>query len=292
MILKEPSTVHDEERYSRNIALFGAEGQRKIAETKVVIAGLGGLGSHLAQQLAYLGVLNYGLVDNNIVTRSSLNRVIGAVEPDVAARTPKVMVAKRLIETIQPTANVRVVEGKVDADGVAELVARADVMFGCLDRDLPRLQLTELYARHAKPYFDLASDTGGEGSNAWYGGRLVFCDGTRCLSCLDLLDQNQIARDSMSPEQRAADAQIYGINHDSLEGTGPSVVSINGVVASLAVTEFMALVTGIREPAAYLKYRGDLMMITRSVDEPRENCWYCTQYRAGRGKAAPSIMVP
>lgn len=246
----------DEERYSRNIALFGADGQRKIAETKVVIVGLGGLGSHLAQQLAYLGVLDYGLVDYDIVTKSSLNRLIGAVEADVAAHAPKVMVAKRLIETIQPTADVRVVEGKVNDKGTAELVARADVILGCLDRDLPRLQLTELCTRHAKPYFDLASDTGGASGDAWYGGRVVFCDGTRCLSCLDLLDQDQIARDSMSPEQRAADAQIYGIDRDALENTGPAVVSINGVVASLAMTEFMVLVTDIREPAAHLIYRG------------------------------------
>jgi molybdopterin-synthase adenylyltransferase len=186
-------------------------------------------------------------------------------------------VAKRLIDTIQPTADVRVVEGKVNDEDTTDLVARADVVLGCLDRDLPRLQLTELCARHAKPYFDLASDTGGEGGDAWYGGRVVFCDGTRCLSCLDLLDQDQIARDSMSPEQRAADAQIYGIDRDALENTGPAVVSINGVVASLAVTEVMALVTGLQEPTAHLKYRGDLMRLTKSLDQPQEDCWYCTQ---------------
>lgn len=269
--------VLDEARYSRNIALFGVDGQRKIAETKVVIVGLGGLGSHLDQQLAYLGVLDYGLVDYDIVTKSSLNRLIGTVGANVAAHAPKVVVAKRLIETIQPTADIRVVEGKVDADGVAELVGRADVIFGCLDRDLSRLHLTELCARQAKPYFDLASDTGGEGSDAWYGGRVVLCDGTRCLSCLDLLDQDQMARDNMSSEQRAADARIYGIDRDALENTGPAVVSINGGVASLAVTEFMALVTGIREPVAHLIYRGDLRQLTKSVDQPREGCWYCTQ---------------
>ena len=268
----------DEARYSRNIALFGADGQRKIAETKVAIVGLGGLGSHLAQQLAYLGVVDYGLVDYDIVTKSSLNRLIGAVETDVAALSPKVTVAKRLIEAIQPMSNVSVVEGKVDADGAAELVARADVVFGCLDRDLPRLQLTELYARHARPYFDLASDTGEEDCSAWYGGRVVFSDGTRCLSCLDLLDQDQIAHDSMSPEQRAADALIYGIDRDALDNTGPAVVSINGAVASLAVTEFMAFVTGIREPVAHLVYRGDLPRLTKSVDQPREGCWYCAQF--------------
>ena len=44
-------------RFSRNEALFGREGQEKIAATKVTIIGAGGLGSHIAQQLAYLGVL-------------------------------------------------------------------------------------------------------------------------------------------------------------------------------------------------------------------------------------------
>lgn len=267
----------DEARYSRNIALFGVEGQCEVSQTKVAIIGLGGLGSHLAQQLAYLGVLDYGLVDHDVVTKSSLNRMIGAMEADVAAHAPKATIAKRLIETIQPTAQVRVVEGKVDTEGAAELVARADVVFGCLDRDLPRLRLTELCARYAMPYFDLASDTGGEGDGAWYGGRVVLSDGTRCLSCLDLLDQDQIARDSMSPEQRAADARIYGIDRDALAGTGPAVVSINGAVASLAVTEFMALATGIREPAAHLVYRGDLRRLTSSLDQPRAGCWYCTQ---------------
>lgn len=269
--------VVDEERYSRNIALFGADGQRKIAETKVLIVGLGGLGSHLVQQLSYLGVLDYSLVDYDIVTKSSLNRLIGAVEADVIAHTPKVVLAKRLIESIQPRTDVRVIESGVDADAVTELVARADVVFGCLDRDLPRLRLTELCARYAKSYFDLASDTGGEGGDAWYGGRVVFSDGTHCLSCLDLLDQDQMARDNMSPEQRIADTRIYGVDRDALDGTGPAVVSINGVVASLAVTEFMRLVTGIREPATHLVYRGDLTRLTKSVDQPREGCWYCTQ---------------
>lgn len=270
----------DESRYSRNIALFGPEGQEKIVTTKVVIVGLGGLGSHLAQQLAYLGVVDFGLVDHDAVTSSSLNRLIGAVESDVEEETPKVRVAERLIGQIQATAEIDAVDGKVADERVPALIARADIVFGCLDRDLPRLQLTEICARHAKPYFDLASDTGGEG--VWYGGRVIFCDGTRCLSCLDLLDQEQMARDSMSPEQRAADDEIYGIERAALDQTGPAVVSINGVVASLAVTELMVHVTGIREPVAQLVYRGDLTRLTKSIDPPRAGCWYCTDLW-GRG---------
>src|SRR5438270_12650124 len=91
-----------EGRYSRNIALFGSEGQQRIAATRVAIVGLGGLGSHVAQQLAYLGVVRYGLIDGDVVTESSLNRVVGAVPRDVLAMTPKVQSARRLIKSIQP----------------------------------------------------------------------------------------------------------------------------------------------------------------------------------------------
>lgn len=264
------------ERYSRNEALFGAEGQRKIAQTKVAIVGLGGLGSHVAQQLAYLGVADYALVDFDIVTDSSLNRLVGAVDADVAAQTKKIVVAERTIKAVKPDATVKAFDGKIDAGEVEPLIAQADVVFGCLDRDLPRLQLTDLCARHAKSYFDLASDTGGEQDELWYGGRVVFCDGTRCLVCLQLLDQEQIARDSMTPEQRETDARIYGVDRGVLAGTGPMVVSVNGALASIAVTEFMVYVTGLREPAGQLTYRGDQQVIRRSLDLPEEGCYYCT----------------
>ena len=62
----------------------------------------------------------------------------------------------------------------------------------------------------------------------------------------------------MSDEQRAADDKIYGIERNALNDGGPSVISVNGVVASLAVTEFMAWRTGIRAPVGYLNYRGDM----------------------------------
>jgi molybdopterin/thiamine biosynthesis adenylyltransferase len=221
-------------------------------------------------------------VDYDVVTSSSLNRLIGAVESDVDDDTPKVTVATRVIEQVQAAAEIDATDGKVTDESVPALISRADVVFGCLDRDLPRLQLTEMCARHAKTYFDLACDTGGENSGAWYGGRVVFCDGTRCLSCLDLLDQEQMARDSMSTEQRTADDEIYGIEGKALDQTGPAVVSINGVVASLAVTEFMVLVTGIRGPVAHLIYRGDLPRLTKSIDLPRAGCWYCTELWGAR----------
>jgi hypothetical protein len=263
------------ERYSRNEALFGAEGQRRIRETKVAIVGLGGLGSHTAQQLAYLGVEDYGLVDFDIVTDSSLNRLVGAQDGDVEARTKKIAVANRMITSIKPEAAVDPVDARITEAGVEAVIARADIVFGCLDRDLARLQLTELCARYGRTLFDLASDVTGEDDELHYGGRVVLCDGNRCLACLALLDQREMARDSMSPDQREAHDRIYGVRKNALGDTGPMVVSINGAVASIAVTEFMALVTGLRAPFTNLWYYAERQAVRRSTDQPAPDCYYC-----------------
>jgi molybdopterin-synthase adenylyltransferase len=265
-----------DERYSRNEALFGPEGQERIAATKVTIVGLGGLGSHVAQQLGYLGVETQKPVDFDVVTSSSMNRLVGAVDADVAAQTKKVMVARRMVEAINPSADVQAVYAKINTSEAEAAIAASDVVFGCLDRDLARLELTELCSRYAKPLFDVATDTGGEGDELWYGGRVVFANGAGCLVCRNILDQQEMRRDSMSPEQREVHDRIYGVKRGALGETGPMVVSVNGVVASLAVTEFMVFVTGMREPVPHLVYRGDRATVGRNNDPSEPGCYFCT----------------
>lgn len=259
-------------RYSRQEALFGAEGQARLAGTSVAILGLGGLGSHVAQQLAYLGIRSFLLIDGDAVSPSNLNRVMGASERDVAS--PKVEVARAMVETIQPDSQVTTDARRlVGTESQPHDFPDVDAVFGCVDDDTPRLDLVRLCSAYALTYIDLASDvaTGGE-----FGGRVVFAkDGERCLSCLGELDQHVLARAQMTEEQRAADDRIYGVERDALSGTGPSVVSVNGVVASLAVTEFLMWVTGLREPFGYLNYRADRGTVGTRADPDRRYCHYC-----------------
>jgi hypothetical protein len=105
---------------------------------------------------------------------------------------------------------------------------------------------------------------------------VVFCDGFRCVVCLDLLDQKEMARDSMAPEERVAHDRIYGVKRSALTGTGPMVVSVNGAVASIAATEFMVARTGMREPKDHLKYLANLQVIRAVTDQPADDCFYCT----------------
>lgn len=118
-----------------------------------------------------------------------------------------------------------------------------------------------------------------------YGGRLCAAiAGQGCLVCRDVLDMEEAGRDlEGEDEQRNRDA-LYGVDRRVLGRSGPSVVSINGVVASLAVTEFMAAVTGLRAPHGHLRYYGHSGKVTVVTDRPQEGCWYCGLW--GQGEAA------
>jgi len=268
--------VSADDRYDRQVRFFGAEGQKKITASRVGIVGLGGLGSHVAQQLAYLGVLDFVLVDHDVATKSNLNRLIGATPDDVSAPRPKVEIAERMIMAVQPDAKVTPVPEPVNVKLAERVLSEVNVVFGCLDDDMPRYWLTTHCAHHQIPYFDLASDIADDAST--YGGRVIVARGDGCLVCISELDPKAMARAQMTEEQRAADDTIYGVHREHLDERGPSVVSLNGVVASLAVTEWMVSVTGLREPIRHVAYYANQGGVRIVHDDPGPACPFCTAW--------------
>lgn len=268
-------------RYDRNIRLFGEEGQQKLRATKVVIAGVGGLGSPLAQHLALLGVGQVTLVDDEELDETNRNRFVGARHGDPVPGSAKVALVARLIREINPDVIAVPLKCSLVTPEAFAAVKAADWVFGCFDDDGPRFILNELCAAYAKPYIDLASDVPEPGA---YGGRVcVAWDGNGCLNCMGLLDQKDVRRYLATNEERIREDAIYGIARDTLGQIGPSVAPINGVIAGLAATEFMVAVTGMRLPTRLQEYRGQISKVVVSTDQPGPDCYYC---KGIRGKAA------
>jgi molybdopterin/thiamine biosynthesis adenylyltransferase len=273
----------DHERFDRQLRLFGRAGQERIAESYVTIVGNGGTGAHAGQQLAFLGVKEFGLIDADHATKSSRNRLIGMRPDDAKNETPKVKIVERLIREIEPDAEITTVHDTfLSAAGEAEL-DKATAIFGCVDRDGARLLLNEFATAYDKPFFDVATDTDMDGDRVTFGGRLMVRTGSEaCLYCMDLLDRQAVRRDLSSPERRAEVEKMYGVNRDGLGETGPSVVFLNGTLVSLAVTEFMVFVTGVpRLPKRLLRYDGLRGIVLEPKDPPLHDCPYCT--RTGDG---------
>ena len=251
------------ERFDRQMALFGGEGQKKIGASRVAVVGVGGLGTHVVQQLALLGVGGLILIDSEELDPTNGNRYVTMRHDDSCPGTPKVDVGERSVKLIDPGIHVDKVQDSLVSEEAFAGVIGADCVFGCLDSEGARLILNELCAAYSRPYLDLASDVI-PGDPPAYGGRVcVTWNGDGCLICYDLLDVAEAQADLAGPEARRDHDAIYGIHRDALGRSGPSVVSINGVVASAAVTEFMVAVTGIRAPKKVLTYYGHMGRFTK-----------------------------
>lgn len=270
--------IDDSIRYDRNVMLFGAEGQKRIKTARVGMAGLGGLGCHMVQQLGYLGVNRYVLADGDRASDHSLNRLVTAHPYDVGEY--KTDLAERLIRAINPDAEVVNIRHHLPHPKALDGLAGVDLILGGLDNDAPRLHLTDLASQHQIVYIDAATDTHADAGPLVYGGRVVTAGiGPGCLFCLDLLDQRQVRQAAMTEEERALDAAIYGVPATALDTSGPSVVTINGVVASLATTEAMVHLTGLRTPKTQLTYRADRGGVRINLDPPtRPACPYCARW--------------
>jgi len=208
----EPAAQLGHPEIDRQISLFGLEGQDRIKSVRVGLVGLGGLGSHLAQQLAYLGVTRYALVDGDQTSSHSLNRLVIAYSDDI--NEYKTDLAERLNRAIKPDAEVTNVPYHLPHPEAQAALAQVDLILGGLDNDAPRPQLTDLASAHRIVYVDAATDVHASDGPLVYGGWVVAAGiSPGCLFCLDLLDQRQIRHATMTPEELAAEAAIYGVPH-------------------------------------------------------------------------------
>lgn len=269
-------------RFDRNERLFGAAGQERISTLTVGVVGVGGLGTHVVQQLALLGVGGLVLIDGEIIEPTNFNRYIGLYAADAGQELWKVDLGERLAKSIRAGVEVATVHDTFISTAGFSAVERVDLVFGCVDSDGARLVLNEYCSAYERPYIDLASDVV-PGDPLRYGGHVCTnITGDGCVVCLDLIDTDQAGRDLSSDTEAHDRLAIYGVDENDLAGAGPAVVSLNGVVASLGVTEFMVWASGLRDPANLLRYHGDRGIVTTVVDSPRANCHYCGSLRGRR----------
>ena len=265
-------------RFGRQELLFGEVGQRLICEIIVAIVGVGGIGTQMIQNLALLGVRHFLLIEPGNLKKSSRNRYIG-VRHDDPVGTEKLKIAERLILDIDPSATIELLTESFPSPKAIAALTRADVVFGCVDNEGARLKLNEECVRLEKRFIDSATEIHiqEDGSIQSYGGRVFvrWTDSIGCLVCCDVIDLREAGEDLAPPEEVVNRAGIYGVQQNE-NGSGPSVVSLNAVVAGMAATEFLVAVTGIRSPNRLTFYRAERGIASVSKDEPQDGCLVCS----------------
>lgn len=138
-------------RFSRQIMLpdIGIEGQEALLSSKVLIIGLGGLGSPVAIYLAAAGVGELVLVDFDRVDLSNLQRQIIHTTKEVGRK--KVVSAKESLLALNPECRITTVDHKLETEELSSLVEEADLVIDCSDNFATRFAINSASVANRTP---------------------------------------------------------------------------------------------------------------------------------------------
>ncbi len=170
-------TENDFKRYDRQILIsgFGEEGQKKLKQAKVFIAGAGGLGSPAAMYLTAAGVGLIRIVDRDSVELSNLNRQVLHWQGDIGRR--KVDSASEKLKMLNPEVKIEAIDKIITEDNVYQLVADSDLIVDAMDNLPTRYLLNKVALEKTIPLF--------HGAVYGFEGRVttIIPNRTACLKC-------------------------------------------------------------------------------------------------------------
>lgn len=205
-------------RYARQALVpeIGAAGQQRLAESRVLIVGAGGLGSPAALYLAAAGIGTIVLVDDDVVDESNLHRQV--LHSTDRIGTPKVASAERTLRALNPEVRVVVHRERLVGANADRLLAGADVVIDGTDSLDTRYVINDAAMRLGLPVV--------HGSvHRWDGQVTVLGAGGPCYRCL---------HPEPPPAELAPDCAVAGV-----------VGVVPGLVGLLQATEALKLLLGV-----------------------------------------------
>jgi molybdopterin/thiamine biosynthesis adenylyltransferase len=192
------------EIFDRATALTGHGALALLSGMTVAVIGASGTGSLVCELLARAGCRRILLIDHDVVKIVNLNRILHATTDDVAHRRPKAEVLKRGIEGLGLGCEVVPIVGSVLDNTVLERLNEADLLFGCVDKDYPRMLLCKYAHQHTVPYIDVGAEIGGdlEGIVSTDARVNYVAPGRSCLRCTGLVTPRRLAFESLTGAER------------------------------------------------------------------------------------------
>jgi len=132
--------------YQRNYGFWSEAEQKKLSESKVAIAGVGGDGFQLGYKLAMMGVVNFNIADPETFERENSNRVFGAT--DKACGRNKAEVFKEMVLAIRPEALINIYTDGVNEDNIEEFMQGVDLVLD--ESELTKPEIGTMIARTAR----------------------------------------------------------------------------------------------------------------------------------------------
>lgn len=231
--MKNALTDSEKKRYNRQIILpnFGEEAQAKLKAAKVLVVGLGGLGSVASLYLTAAGFGTIGIMDDDTVAIHNLQRQILYREDEVGLSKAKR--AEATLERLNSDVNLVTYNHRLTAENAEQIVMQYDIVLDCTDNYSARYLINDTCVKCGKPFvYGTIGDTKGQ------------------LAVFNYQPPAANYR-TLYPNQAALEAQ--GNLNKGVMGVLPAVV------ASLQVNEAVKIVTGVGTPLKDTLFMIDLM---------------------------------
>ena len=221
--------------FDRSLALTGAGALARISRARIGIIGLSGTGMLMAELLMRAGAGELLLFEFDPADRTNLGRVLHLRASDADSATNKALRMAQVIAESGLGAKVTVVPGGDIRDpAVAAELRSCDLLIGCVDRDWPRLILSEVAYQYLIPLIDLDTEIGAaNGQLQSLDARVSFVGpGRPCLFCSRVIKQERIRLEGYAPEEQDR-VLAMGYSKDIRLKT-PAVMDLNMRAAALA----------------------------------------------------------
>jgi len=219
----------NKQQFERTINLIGEDAFNKIISKKVMVLGIGGVGGFVCEALARVGVNNFVLIDNDVVSVSNLNRQIIALNSTLGMK--KVDVMKQRILDINSKAQVEALCQFVTPEYLKKLNYNVDYVIDCIDNVTAKIELAVLSQEK--------------------GFKLVSCMGTGNKLYPELFEITDIYKTSVCPlakvmrkELKARGVQKLQVLYSKEEPIKtnkrtPASISFTPSIAGLRIAEFV-----------------------------------------------------
>lgn len=149
---KKTIIMSETNRYTRQTMLpeIGEAGQQLLREAKVLLVGVGGLGSPIATYLTGAGIGTLGIVDDDVVSISNLHRQVLYDEASVGL--PKTDCARRRLHALNSEVTIHTYNTRLTADNAKDIISQYDIVIDGTDNFSVRFAISDACAALGKPY--------------------------------------------------------------------------------------------------------------------------------------------
>ncbi len=218
----------EEDRYQRQklIGELGEEGQRRIRKAKVLLVGVGGLGSPIATYLTGAGIGTLGLIDDDVVSLTNLHRQVLYTEQEVGQ--PKALCARRRLLSQNSEVNIVAYPERLTRENAEPLISQYDIVVDGMDNFATRFIVSDVCERQGKPFVH---------------GAICGLEGQVSVLCIPSPDGTKATYRTLFPDEEATLRMPHP--GKAVLGTTPAVVgSVEATQALLLIAGFGSPLTG------------------------------------------------